>query len=66
MDTARLLNLADIAPRTTVKISTAVDIDILGFFMSFKSKTMVDAKAYDPHLADSSPRLRDKCPTAAL
>ena len=59
-----MINLAEIVPRTVVTIPTAVDI--LGFFISFKSKTMVDAKAYYPNLAKSSPRFRAMCPTAAL
>ena len=59
-----MINLAEIAPLTVAAISTSVDI--LGFFISFKSKTMVDAKAYYPNLANSPPRFRAMCPTAAL
>ena len=39
---------------------------VLGFFVAFKSKTMLDAKAYYPNLSTCSPRFRKMCPTTAL
>ena len=59
-----MIYLADIAPLAAAAMLTSADI--LGFFISFKSKTMLDAKAYYPNLADSSPVFRAMCPTAAL